>query len=224
MSVLLSSTRLNIHWPRSPHQTVLLVDDHILVRQGLRSVLEQARSHLTLLEAGSVHEAMALLRDGGAVDLVLLDILLPGINGLDGLQLLRPLSPSASMAIMSGQSDSATISRSLALGADGFIAKTLHAREFVHAVTRLLNGERYFPALALEPSDSEPAQRRHALTARQLEILSLLADGSPNKVIAEKLSITENTVRGHVSALLDHFGVNNRTSAIHMARQQGLLR
>ncbi len=209
--------------PRKLADLILLVDDHVLVRHGTLTVLQQAMPHLTFLEAGSVHEAMSILREVGTVDLVLLDIQLPGINGLDGLHLLRQINSSVRIAIMSGQSESASAKEALERGADGFISKTACASEFLGAVTRLLSGERHFPTLLSDQLPGFHKQQRNGLTDRQLEILSLMADGSSNKVIARKLLISENTVRVHVSAVLDYFESNNRTSAINTARQQGLL-
>lgn len=205
---------------------ILLVDDHNLFRTGLAMILMQHPEWTPqILEAGSANEAVSRLREHPSVDIVLLDINMPGINGLDALRMLRPLCPLARIAILSATPEASAEKRSCDLGADGFISKAASATDIHRILSRLRIGYPYFPTLA--PGDlaasNAPAASKGALTPRQLETLALMAEGSSNKVIARKLNLAENTVRVHVAAVIDHFDCTTRLEAVVAARKQGIL-
>ncbi len=198
----------------------MLVDDHALFRTGLRLILAQnPRVNPDVLEAGSIADALLMLRQPIHPDLLLLDVMMPGISGLDGLRLLRQACPRMRIAVLSAAAPH-TEHEALARGADGFISKSAETDEIHHAVHLLLDGSRYFPTLDRQAVASVTPS---GLTSRQLEVLALMAEGGSNKVIAHKLNVSENTVRVHVSAILDHFGVNTRMEAMFAARKHGVI-
>lgn len=204
---------------------VLLLDDHALFRKGLLMVLKQdAGVRWEFKEASSVNEGLEVMRAGFVPHLVLLDIQLPAINGLDGFRLLRKACPSARIAMLSALTDRQTSSEALVRGADGFISKTTLAGELFSIVCLLLRGERYFEGVDGAMSSAyTTGKRASALTPRQMEVLSLVAQGDANKVIARKMALSENTVRVHMGALFDYFGCNSRSQVVFLARERGVL-
>lgn len=198
-----------------PTRTLLLIDDHAMFRTGLGLILSGHPDLGLLIEAGSVQEALALHE----AELILLDIGLPGINGLDGIRLLQQHFPGAAILMLSASDDPAHIQHAWYKGARGFISKAADADTIVQAIAALVRGERYFPGFEPKAPPSGVT-----LTARQLEVLSLLCEGKSNKAIARILGAAENTVRVHVSAILAQFGVGSRTEAVVAARARGIIR
>lgn len=205
--------------------TLLLVDDHTLFRTGLRLIVQDHPSVGRIAEAGSVAEACALqLLDAR---LILLDIQLPAMSGLDGLRLLRRACPQARIVLVSASMAPDAVHEARVRGADGFLPKSASGDDILQAITLALAGRSCFPVsnshfAALQPS-SEDVAPTPVLTARQLEVLGLLCLGKPNKVIARELDLSENTVRVHVAAIFSQLGVNSRSTALLMAQRLGLL-
>lgn len=197
---------------------LLLVDDHALFRTGLRLIVEDHPSVGVIAEAGSIAEACALKATD--TDLVLLDIQLPGMSGLDGLRPLRQACPSARIVLVSASVAPDAIHEARGRGADGFLPKSASATDIFDAITCALQGKQCFPLLST--SASPRAADAPALTTRQLEVLSLLCTGRPNKVIARDLGLSENTVRVHVAAIFAQLGVNSRSAALLAAQRLGL--
>ncbi|WP_308494385.1 response regulator transcription factor [Duganella lactea] len=201
----------------SPVQ-LLLIDDHTLFRRGLRLVLADTPRVAAILEADTVMDAVRHHR-GRPIDLILLDIHMPGLNGLDGVGVLQTHFPSTPILIVSGD-DGQAIERAAATpGVLGFLSKAAGVEQIEAAIASCLRGERSFPS-ALPP----PRQRRHALTPRQLEVLSHLCQGSSNKVIAHAMSLSDNTVRVHIAAIFAYLDVTTRTAAVLRAQRDGLVR
>lgn len=199
---------------------ILLIDDHAMFRSGLSMVLDNAISNMEVLQAGSLNEAMKLEYE--ILDVALLDIKMPGLNGMEGIALLKHKWPQMPVIIISSQDEPATINQSLANGAVGFISKAETADNVVAAIQLALRGE--FTELAsLAKGDSVVVSKLEHLTPRQCEVLDLLNRGLSNKLIARELFISENTVRGHVQAILEFFQVISRSEAIFAARQRGLV-
>lgn len=198
---------------------LLLVDDHTLFRTGLRLIVQDHPAVQTIHEAGTVAEACGLKLD--AADLVLLDIQMPGMSGLDGLRLLRQACPRARIVLVSASVAPDAIHEARVRGADGFLPKSASAEDILDAITCALAGDPCFPAHC---GNAPPlrAPLAPALTARQLDVLLQLCTGKPNKVIARNLGLSENTVRVHVAAIFAQLGVNSRSAALLAAQRLGL--
>lgn len=198
---------------------LLLVDDHNLFRTGLRLIVQDHPGVGTIAEAGSIADACALqLSD---TDLVLLDIQLPGMSGLDGLRLLRQTCPKARIVLVSASVAPDAIHEARVRGADGFLPKSASAEDILEAITCALAGQPCFP-INSGNSATTRGPDTPSLTARQLDVLCLLCTGKPNKVIARDLGLSENTVRVHVAAIFAQLGVNSRSAALLAAQRLGL--
>tara|TARA_B100001939_G_scaffold86036_2_gene73665 strand:+ start:7826 stop:8449 length:624 start_codon:yes stop_codon:yes gene_type:complete len=202
---------------------ILLVDDHTLFRDGLKYVLSQLEDDLKILEAGTYEDAMAIIRRDGDVDLVLLDLDLPDMSGLQGVKAVRDMNPVLPVAILSGAEDGALIRKTMEMGVMGYIPKSLGSEVMLQALRLILKGGRYVPDNILQEDPQERARNFHSLTARQLEILRLITMGKSNKEIARTLGIADNTVRVHISAIFQVLNVHNRTEAALAALQEGLI-
>lgn len=189
---------------------VLLVDDHALFRSGLRMVLESEIDGAIVEEAGSVSEA---LTDRASPSIVLLDIKLPGLNGIDGIVRFTRAWPRVPVLILSSHAEPAVIERALAQGARAYIHKAESVPQMMAIVRAVLRDE------PPRPTSIPPSGTRPRLTPRQLEVLELLCEGLPNRQIGKRLGLSENTVRGHVQSLLFALGVASRSEAIVVARR-----
>lgn len=198
---------------------ILIVDDHPLFRDALRMALSAARLAPHIVEAGSLEDAATQLGRYGSVDLILLDLKMPGVQGLSGLAYVRASYPAVPVAIVSGHEEPAVIRRALALGASGFVPKSTPAETMRGAVAAILAGDVWVPP-GLGPSSAEDAvldtlsRRLATLTPQQLRVLMMLKEGKQNKQIAYELDITEATVKAHVSAILLKLDVDSRTQAV----------
>lgn len=195
---------------------ILLIDDHAMFRAGLRMLLASSLSEVVVLEAGSLNEALRDMATPPAV--VLLDIKLPGINGVDGLALLRRQWPEVPVLMLSSQDEPETVRLAMARGAAGFVSKAETAERIVEVVSQLLRRDLTVPLPAA--SEELPAPR---FTPRQCEVLELLCQGLSNKLIARRLELAENTVRWHVQAILAELQVSSRSEAAFAARILGLI-
>lgn len=193
---------------------ILIIDDHDLYRSGLRAALNASIPNTEISEAGSIDEAMCISAD--ALDVIVLDIRLPGLNGVEGIALLRKKWPLAPVLMLSSQNDSETIGSALERGASGFVSKADAADKIVSTINLILRGQFTAP---LSGGDT-PLLR---LTPRQCEVLDLLCQGMSNKLIARRLLLSENTVRVHVQAILGVLQVSSRSEAIFAARSRGLI-
>ena len=206
---------------------ILLVDDHPLFIEGIRGILIKLDLATQILTSGSCEEALAMTEDDDDMDLLLLDLNLPGMSGLDGLQLLRHQLPATPIVLLSASEDRYKVLNAIELGAKGYIPKSSTPDVILSALQLVLSGGVYLPMAVLETINKSPVKSNSAddrtLTPRQLEVLSLLADGRSNKAIGNQLSMAENTVRVHVSAILRFLDVSNRTEASMAAVRKGLL-
>lgn len=206
---------------------ILHADDHSLFREGLGFFLKLLDPGVVTLEAGNVQAALDKLALERPVDLLLLDLEMPGMSGIEGFRRIRRLHPSLPVVIVSGVSDASVIRALMDGGARGFIPKLAGSEQLMEALRRVLRGEIYLPEALLlaERARSEgESDAAAALTQRQREILPLLAEGMPNKQIAAMLGVTEGTVKQHLKDLFKRLGTRNRTQAVRQARQLGLLR
>jgi len=203
---------------------ILHADDHPLFRAGIRFFLKLLDSDVTALEAGSLQATMDKLALEWPIDLLLLDLEMPGMNLAEGFAAIRRRYPQLPIAIVSGVTDASLIRTLLDSGARGFIPKLAGSEQLLDALRRILAGEIYVPDALLGRQAAVAKEAGDALTARQLDILPLLAEGMPNKQIADALGVTEGTVKQHLKELFKRLSARNRTQAVQEARRLGLLR
>ncbi|MFC7050227.1 response regulator [Emcibacter nanhaiensis] len=202
---------------------MLLVDDHALFRDGLKFVLNDLDGDVEILEAGNCNDAFAILEEDDDFDLILLDLDLPGMSGLEGLQKIRVMTPVIPVVILSGSEDGNLVRRGLELGVMGYIPKSLSSDIMLQALQLVMKGGRYVPDNILLSAPEKNKRSLQSLTSRQLEILRHITMGKSNKEIARALGIADNTVRVHISAIFQVLNVNNRTEAAYAAMQEGLI-
>jgi DNA-binding NarL/FixJ family response regulator len=197
---------------------IVIVDDHPLFRDALRQTLASSFTDLRLSEAGSLEELGRVMEKGG-VDLVLLDLTMPGVQGFSGLMYLRALNPQIPVVIVSANESPNVIRRCLEFGASGFIPKSLPVSRIREAIGAILNGEFWVPAeidlgQGGDGRNADLANRLSTLTPQQFRVLMMLGEGLLNKQIAFQLGVSEATVKAHVSAILQKLGVESRTQAV----------
>ena len=202
---------------------ILHADDHPLFREGIRFFLKLLDGQVTALEAGSYQATVDQLALEWPVDLLLLDLEMPGMNLPEGFQAIRRRYPELPIAIVSGVTDANIIRSLIDGGARGFIPKLSGSEQLLDALRRILAGEIYVPEAMLVRPAAQPGEGGETLTARQLDILPLLAEGLPNKQIADALGVTEGTVKQHLKDLFKRLSARNRTQAVKEARRLGLL-
>ena len=208
---------------------VLLVDDHVLIREAMRGVICELQPDADVLEAGTCADGLSLIEQHPDVRLVMLDLALPDRDGFEALEELRERYPAVSVVMLSGMNDRDNVLRALDKGASGFIPKSGSRDVLVNALRLILVGGIYIPPEILIDNpvrDSSPvptADRRSpvtlGLTPRQLEVLALMMQGKSNKLICRALHLAEPTVKNHVSAILKALGAANRTEAALLATE-----
>lgn len=205
-------------------ERVLIIDDHPLVRDGLRSVIAFSFDACEIFEASSMEEAVSTLEKQANFDLILLDLNIPDVRRLDGLRMLRTRFPILPVVMVSGAFDRAIVQEALAAGAAGFIPKSLKRTGIVDALHRIVAGEIYLPetmgeGAAPSPEDDDISRRIASLTPQQRTVLAHLVRGRLNKQIAHDLGVSMTTIKAHVSAILQKLGVLSRTQAVIKANQ-----
>jgi DNA-binding NarL/FixJ family response regulator len=198
---------------------IIIADDHPLFRGALRRAIGSLIPGATVIEAGGFDETSAALAADDDVDLVLLDLSMPGVQGFSGLMYLRAQHPSIPVVIVSANDDPLVIRRCIQFGAAGFIPKSLDIEGMGAALRIVLAGGTWTPAdIDLSaPADRETAElvkRLASLTPQQVRVLMMLSEGLLNKQIAYELTVSEATVKAHVSAILQKLGVESRTQAV----------
>ncbi|HVY04580.1 MAG TPA: response regulator transcription factor [Burkholderiales bacterium] len=204
---------------------ILHADDHSLFREGLGFFLKLLDPGVVTLEAGNVQAALDKLSLESPVDLMLLDLEMPGMNGLEGFHTIRRRYPKLGVVIVSGVTDTRVIRTLIDSGARGYIPKLAGSEQLMDALRRILRGEVYLPdALFISASAAGGHDDKASLlTGRQREILPLLAEGMANKQIAAAMGVTEGTVKQHLKELFKRLGTRNRTQAVKEARRLGLI-
>ncbi|MEJ1157016.1 response regulator transcription factor [Prosthecomicrobium sp. N25] len=197
----------------------IIADDHPLFRGALRQTLESMFDGVSIAEAGSLDAVSKLLEEGGEVDLVLLDLNMPGVRGFSGLMYLRAQYSQVPIVVVSANEDPATVRRCMEFGAAGYVPKSLGTDSIRAALTTVMDGGVWTPPdvdLAALPPDetAKLVQRLSTLTPQQVRVLMMLSEGLLNKQIAYELSVSEATVKAHVSAILQKLGVESRTQAV----------
>lgn len=184
---------------------ILIADDHWFIRDSLKHIVKKVRLTLEPLEAGSFDEALDLLRTHSDIELMLIDLVMPGFSEFDGLRLLRASYPDVPVAVISVHDDREYVLRAIAEGVIGYIPKSDGGAEILRALTKIIHGEVYFPRDILHGSrPGLPADRGEgpiALTAREEQVLQLVGRGETNFEIARELGLSPNTVRVHLRSL-----------------------
>jgi DNA-binding NarL/FixJ family response regulator len=201
------------------HYRFLIADDHPLFRGALREAVTGLFQHVEIGEAGSFEDVAKLLESGGEVDLILLDLNMPGVRGFSGLMYLRAQYPSVPIVVVSANDDPTVIRRCMDLGTSGFIPKTLGIEEMRAAIKRVLEGGVWTPSdvdlsTGADTETTNLMARLASLTPQQVRVLMMLSEGLLNKQIAYELGVSEATVKAHVSAILQKLGVESRTQAV----------
>lgn len=205
-------------WPEVPR--VLLIEDHALFRDGVKMLLrEELGDEAQIVEATGCEEVLNQPREPEP-DLILMDLGLPGLGGTEGLRVIRRTWPDSAIVVMSAHDDVETIKIAIGAGAQGYIPKSANSQEMLTALRLVRSGGRYVPPYA---RDALPAMTGPTLTTRQHQVLACLVQGMTNRMIGQHLGMAENTVRVHVSAILNALGANNRTEAVRLAMDLGLL-
>ncbi|MCI0430087.1 MAG: response regulator transcription factor [Rhodospirillales bacterium] len=206
---------------------ILLADDHNLVRDTIERFLGQLGSDIHVLHAATLPQALKIARRGESLDLIILDLNMPGMNGLAGLKGMQAARPGVPVAILSGEIDPHIVRSALQAGAAGFLPKTMRAAAMLDALRLIASGERFVPDIALS-TDSGMSEGRPAvggalasLTRRERDVLKLLVEGLSNKEIAHRLNIEVVTVALHLRSIYRKLGVESRTQAVRLAFKEG---
>ncbi|PKF50153.1 response regulator transcription factor [Enterovibrio nigricans] len=204
------------------HYTIVIADDHPLFRNALFQSVHMAISGANLLEADSLDSLKALLEKEADIDLLLLDLKMPGANGMSGLVQLRAQYPELPIVVVSASEEASVVRQVKNNGAVGFIPKSSDMRELVNSLNTILEGEPCFPADIdfSEASEEETLLEKIAsLTPQQHKVLNMLSDGLLNKQIAYELAVSEATIKAHMTAIFRKLGVKNRTQAVILLQQ-----
>ncbi|HEX8593810.1 MAG TPA: response regulator transcription factor [Pseudomonas sp.] len=204
---------------------ILIADDHPLFREAIHNVITDGFPGSEVMETDDLESALALTQQHDDLDLILLDLNMPGMHGLNGLINLRNEAPTIPVVIVSAEQDKQVVLQAITYGAVGFITKSSPRLQMTQAIEQILNGNVYLPSDIIR--SQKPATRRNssetpsfapellqALTRKQLLVLERMTKGESNKQIAYTLEIAETTVKAHVSAILRKLNVHNRVQAI----------
>ena len=203
-----------------PH--ILVADDHPLVLGALRQAVSGAVPGALIHEASDFESLAAALEEKPVMDLVLLDLSMPGVRGFSGLLFLRAERPSVPVIVVSGNDDRAVMRHCLEFGASAFVPKSLDMASMQAAIRAVLDGARWMPpdfdlAARTDPESGALVRRLSSLTPQQVRVLMMLSQGLLNKQIAYELTVSEATVKAHVSAILQKLDVDSRTQAVILA-------
>ena len=198
---------------------ILIVDDHPLFREALKQAVSGGIANATVELAGSLDAATAILDKDDDYDLALLDLRMPGVQGLSGLIYLRAQYPNVPVVLITAADDQGLVQKALNLNASGFIPKTSSIDTIITAINTVLKGDIWVPEGSAQssPADKETddiARRIATLTAQQIRVLMMLKEGLLNKQIAYELNVSEATIKAHVSAILQKLNVSSRTQAV----------
>lgn len=204
---------------------ILVADDHNLVRDGLKPFLFELDPDANILDAANFDDALTAAKGVDRLDLVLLDLKMPGMNGLQGVEQMRRMHPAAPVVILSGHVERDEVLAAVRAGASGYIPKTISGTALINALRLVLAGESYLPpSILLEGGPGErrtPATPLASLSAREREILGYLIEGQTNKEIARRLDLQEITIKIHLRNVYRKIGAVNRAQAVRIALSSG---
>jgi DNA-binding NarL/FixJ family response regulator len=208
---------------------ILVVDDHPLYRSGVAFTLQSTGLAVEVVECSSLAVAFQRLDQGLAADLMILDLQMPGYQGVDSVRAVRSRRPEVPVLVLSGNEDPAVVRECIELGAFGFLPKSAPADQFNAALARVLAGGVYLPPTSLSVAAPVTRAQQDAwgrlgarLTERQRQVLLGIVQGKPNKVIARDLGLSDTTVKSHVAHILEALVVSNRTEAVYALARAGV--
>jgi len=199
---------------------ILLADDHSVLRQGVRALAADEDDMEFVAEASSGLEAIEEFRKHRP-DIVLMDLQMPDMNGIEAMGIIRNEFPDARFIVLTTYAGDVQIARALKAGARAYLLKSLLRRELLDTIRAVHAGQKRIPAeVAAQIADHLADD---SLTSREIDVLRLIAEGNSNKIVADKLSITEETVKGHVKSILSKLGANDRTHAVTIGLKRGII-
>lgn len=199
---------------------ILLADDHPVLRQGVRALAADEDDMEFVAEASTGLEVIEQFRKHRP-DIVLIDLQMPDMNGIEAMSSIRNEFPDARFIVLTTYAGDVQIARALKAGARGYLLKSLLRRELLDTIRAVHAGQRRIPAeVAAQIADHLADD---SLTSREIDVLRLIAEGNSNKIVADKLSITEETVKGHVKSILSKLGANDRTHAVTIGLKRGII-
>ncbi len=210
-----------------PSTTIVIADDHPLFRGALRQAIGSLMPAARVIEANGIEELNETLAAEKDMDLILLDLTMPGVQGFSGLIALRAQHPELPVVIVSANQEATVIRRAIEFGASGFIPKSMNIDSIGAAIEAVLGGDQWTPpdidlTAAEDKETADLVRRVGTLTPQQIRVLMMLSEGLLNKQIAYELGVSEATVKAHVSAILDKLGVDSRTQAVIAAAKIGV--
>ena len=206
--------------PEATAIRILIVDDHELVRERINAVIANQQDMTIAAEAGTGRQAIQVFR-AVRPDITLMDLRLPDMNGIDAITAIRTDFPSAKIIVLTTYKGDAQARRAFRAGASGYLLKSMLRKELIETIRNVHAGKRGIPAeIAMDMAEYAVAD---ALTSRELEVLREIAGGNANKMIAQTLSITEDTVKAHVKSILSKLAASDRTHAVMIAVKRGFI-
>jgi DNA-binding NarL/FixJ family response regulator len=202
----------------SPKIRILIVDDHPVLREGLTLIIETQADLRVVAEAGTGKQAIALFEEH-LPDVTLLDLGLPDMHGIDVIRILRAQHPEAQIIVLTTYLGDVQALRALQAGASGYLLKGTLRRDLLDTIRTVHAGQRHVQTEVASELAHHAADE--SLTVREIEVLKLIAKGCSNKVVADRLEISEDTVKGHVSNILEKLKANDRTHAVTIALHRG---
>lgn len=220
--------RFNAKRGERQRMRILLADDHTLVRQGLMPFFKALDPEVEVVEASTFDEAFEVAQASGPLDLILLDLKMPGMRGIQGLTIMQNTYPKVPVVILSGSMESGDVISCADGGASGYLPKTLSATAMINALRLVLSGERYFPSFAfaaprkpVEDEASEASNLLSQLEERERLILGMVVEGRTNKEIARVLELQEVTIKVQTRNIYRKLGAANRSQAVRIAMENG---
>jgi DNA-binding NarL/FixJ family response regulator len=210
---------------------ILIVDDHPIYRKGLVALLDQMEPDIALLQANDAAQALIVIAEHDDLDVVILDLLIPGMNGLIAIAEFGRIRPELPVIILSSSENPADVCSALSNGALGYVPKSAAEHTLLSAIRVVLNGDIYVPPFVMVetastrsgPLKTAARSDRPVLTDRQIEVLRRISAGQLNKVIAADLGVSEKTVKSHITAIFKALNVMNRSEAAVAGREAGLI-
>ncbi len=207
---------------------ILVVDDHLVMLEGLSALLRQEGPQTVIVQASSAAEALAAVEQHADLDIVVLDLLMPGTSGLSTISEIGRARPELPVIVLSSSEDPRDVRNALSQGALGYVPKSASKTTLLSAIRLVMSGELYIPSLmfnqvAADKSVADRSMARALLTPRQIDVLRRISESLPNKTIAYEMDLSEKTVKAHITAIFRALNVVNRTQAAAAGRDLGLL-